>query len=81
VFTETLPRNGLHNPVILLFLGADLIQNSFSNTVAYLEVFTDPLPSNVSIKSVLMDRKIRRPVFSKKQYFIKKALHRDEWSA
>jgi hypothetical protein len=39
--TETLPRNGLHNPVILRLLGADRIQNNFPYTVAHLEVFTD----------------------------------------
>jgi hypothetical protein len=52
VFTETLPRKGLHNPVVLLSLGADRIENSLPYTVAYLEVFTDPLPGCVLIKSV-----------------------------
>jgi hypothetical protein len=52
VFTETLPRNGFHNPVVLQLLGADRIENSFRYTVAYLEVFTDLLPGNVLIKSV-----------------------------
>jgi hypothetical protein len=52
VFTETLPRNGSHNPVVLLFLGADRIENIFPYTAAYLEVFTGPLPGNVLIRSV-----------------------------
>jgi hypothetical protein len=52
VFTETLPINGLHNTVVLLLLGADFIENIFPYTVAYLEVFTDPVPGNVLIKSV-----------------------------
>jgi hypothetical protein len=52
VFTGTLPRNGLHNPVVLLLLNADRIENNFPYTVAYLEVFIDPLPGNLLIKSV-----------------------------
>jgi hypothetical protein len=52
MFTETLPRNRLHNPVVLLLLGADRIENSFPYTAAYLKVFTEPLPGNVLIKSV-----------------------------
>jgi hypothetical protein len=40
MFTETLPRNEFHNPVVLLLLGADSIENNFPYTVAYLEVFT-----------------------------------------
>jgi hypothetical protein len=40
VFTETLPRNGLHNPVVLLLLGADRTEKIFPYTVAYFKVFT-----------------------------------------
>jgi hypothetical protein len=40
VFTETLSRNGLHNSLVLLLLGADRVENSFPFTVAYLEAFT-----------------------------------------
>jgi hypothetical protein len=28
MFTEPLPRNGLHNPIVLLLLGADHIENT-----------------------------------------------------
>jgi hypothetical protein len=49
---KPLPRNRLHNPVVLLLFGWDHIENSFPYTVAYLEVFTDPLTGIVLIKSV-----------------------------
>jgi hypothetical protein len=42
----------LHNPVVLLLLGADHTENSFPYIVACWELFTEPLPSNASIKSV-----------------------------
>jgi hypothetical protein len=51
VFTELLPRKGLHKLVVLLLLHADHIVNSFPYTVAYLEVFTEPLPGNVLVNS------------------------------
>jgi hypothetical protein len=38
VFTEQLLRNGLHNPVILLFFGADRIEKTALSTVAWQRV-------------------------------------------
>jgi hypothetical protein len=52
VFTEPLLRNGLHNPVVPLLLGADNIENTASSNVACWTVFTELLPGNALFKSV-----------------------------
>jgi hypothetical protein len=54
VFTEPLPRSGLHNPVVLLLLGANHIEHSFPYIVASWEVFAEPLRGNVLIKYVTL---------------------------
>jgi hypothetical protein len=52
VFTEPLPRNGLHNPVVPPLLGADDIENTASSIGACRTVFTELLPGNALKKSV-----------------------------
>jgi hypothetical protein len=47
VLTEPMLRNGLHNPIVPLLLGADDIEN----TASYI-VFTELLPGNALIKFV-----------------------------
>jgi hypothetical protein len=52
VFTESLLRNGLHNPVVPPLLGADDIEKTVSSIVACWTVFTELLPGKSLIKSV-----------------------------
>jgi hypothetical protein len=56
VFTDPLPRSGLHNPVIPPLLGEDDIENTAS-IVACWTVFTE-LPGNALIKSVTILKRI-----------------------
>jgi hypothetical protein len=49
VFTETLPRSGLHNPVVSPLFGADDIENIASSIVAYWAVFTELLTGNALV--------------------------------
>jgi hypothetical protein len=50
VFSETLLRNGLHNPVVPPLLCADDIENTASCSA----VFTELLPGNALIKSYIL---------------------------
>jgi hypothetical protein len=52
VFTEPLPRSGLHKLVVPPLLGADYIENTASSIVACWTVFTELLPGNVLINYV-----------------------------
>jgi hypothetical protein len=52
VFTEPMPRSGLHNPVVPPLLGADDIENKPSSIAACWTVFTELLPGNAFIKSL-----------------------------
>jgi hypothetical protein len=52
VFTEPLPRSGLHNPVVPPLLGADYIENTALSIVVCSTVFIELLPGNALIKSV-----------------------------
>jgi hypothetical protein len=49
VFTEPLPRNGIHNPVVPLLLGADDTENTVPSIVACWTVFTEQLIKSVKI--------------------------------
>jgi hypothetical protein len=54
MFTETLIRSALHDPVVPLLLGADDTENTASFIVARWTVFKKLLPGNASIKSVII---------------------------
>jgi hypothetical protein len=58
VFTEPFHRNGLHNPVVPPLLGADDIESTALSTVACWIVFTEQLPVNALIKSVIIQSRI-----------------------
>jgi hypothetical protein len=53
MFTEPFPRSGLKSAVVPLLLGADDIENAAPSIVACWAVFTELLPGNALLKSVL----------------------------